>query len=120
MLNSRRNRHAVAAGRVQLRRGDCASIPFANANFDGALAVHALSFWRDPVAYLSEIRRVLKPGARLVLGFFRQRNRFPNDTDALYSEQSACTILEACDFGSIQFSQFDEESLVLAAASDRI
>ena len=41
MLNRavRRNRRAVAAGRVQLRKGDCASIPFANANFDGALAV---------------------------------------------------------------------------------
>jgi ubiquinone/menaquinone biosynthesis C-methylase UbiE len=121
MLNLavRRNRHAVAAGRVQLRKGDCASIPFANANFDGALAVHALSFWSDPVGYLSEIRRVLKPRARLVLGFFRERNRFPNETDTFYGEQSVRTMLEACDFGSIQFSQIGEESLVLATATDR-
>ena len=39
MLNMavRPNRRAVAAGRVLLRKGDCASIPFANANFDGRL-----------------------------------------------------------------------------------
>ena len=125
MLNVavRRNRRAVAAGRVQLRRGGCASIPFANANFDGALAVHTLSFWSDPVACLSEIRRVLKPKARFVLGFLRgdsvHRNRFPNEIETFYGEQSVRTMLEACDFGSIQFSQIGEESLVLATATDR-
>ena len=112
MLNKavRRNRGAVSAGRVLLRKGDCASIPFANANFDGALAVHTLQFWRDPVACLSEIRRTLRPRARLVLGFLR---------DWFYSEQSVRTMLEICDFGSIQFSQIGEEALVLATATDR-
>ena len=126
MLNRavRRNRRAVAAGRVQLRKGDCASIPFANANFDGALAVHTLHFWRDPVACLSEIRRVLNSRARLVLGFLRgdsvHRNRFRNGIDTFCGEQSVRTMLEACDFGSIQFSRIGEESLVLATATDRV
>ena len=58
----RRNHHAVAEGRVELRKGDCASIPFDTASFDGALSVHTLYFWSDPAACLREIRRVLPAG----------------------------------------------------------
>jgi ubiquinone/menaquinone biosynthesis C-methylase UbiE len=80
-MSVRRNRRAVAEGRVELRQGDCASIPFHAASFDGALCVHTLYFWSDPAACLREIRRVLRPGARLVLGFLRDdsapRNSFP-------------------------------------------
>jgi ubiquinone/menaquinone biosynthesis C-methylase UbiE len=75
MLNMavRRNRRAIAEGRVELRKGECASIPFDAAIFDGVLSVHTLYFWSDPAACLREIRRVLRPGARLVLGFLRRR-----------------------------------------------
>jgi len=118
----RRNRRAVATGRVQLRKGDCVSIPFGNANFNGALAVHTLYFWSDPIACLSEIRRILKPRARLVLGFLRgdsvRRNHFPNEIYTFYDERSVHTMLETCDFGSIQFSQIGKASLVLATATD--
>ena len=66
MLNMavRRNRRAIAEGRVELRKGDCASIPFDAASFDGALSFHTLYFWSDPAGCLREIRRVLRPGAR--------------------------------------------------------
>ena len=123
MLNMaiRRNRRAIAEGRVELRHGDCASIPFDDASFDGALAVHALYFWSDPVACLRELRRVLKPSGRLVLGFLRgdspQRNRFPNEVYTFYDERSVGAMLEACDFGAIQFSRIGEASLVLATAT---
>jgi ubiquinone/menaquinone biosynthesis C-methylase UbiE len=123
MLNMavRRNRRTIAEGRVELRHGDCASIPFNDASFDGALAVHTLYFWSDPVACLSEIRRILKPNARLVLGFLRgdsvHRNRFPNEVYTFHDEQSVRAMLETCAFGSIQFSQIAEASLVLATAT---
>jgi ubiquinone/menaquinone biosynthesis C-methylase UbiE len=87
MLNMavRRNRRAIVEGRVKLRHGDCASIPFNDVSFDRALAVHTLYFSNDPVACLKEIRRILKRSARLVLCFLRgdslQRNRFP---EAIY------------------------------------
>lgn len=117
----RRNRRAIAEGRVELLQRDCASIPFGDASFDGALAVHTLYFWSDPAACLKEIRRVLRPSGRLVLGFLRgdslRRHRFPNEVYTFYHEPSVGRLLETCDFGSIQFSRVGDASLVLATAS---
>jgi ubiquinone/menaquinone biosynthesis C-methylase UbiE len=63
----RRNAAALKAGRVDLRVGDAASLPFATASFTRALAVNSLQFWQPPEAGLRELARVLAPGARLVL-----------------------------------------------------
>jgi SAM-dependent methyltransferase len=123
MLNMavRRNLRAITEGRVELRKGDCASIPFDAASFDGALSVHTLYFWSDPAACLREIRRVLQPGARLVLGFLRgdsaQRNSFPTEVYTFHDEQAISTMLAATDFRSIQFSRIGEVYLVLATAA---
>lgn len=43
------------------------AMPFDDATFDVVLAVHALLFAADPVAALSEWRRVTRPGGRLSL-----------------------------------------------------
>ncbi len=64
---SRRNANAVFAGRVDLRQGDAAHLPFAGAGFDKAYSIHSIYFWRDPLAALGEIARVLKPGGLLIL-----------------------------------------------------
>ncbi len=98
----RRNRRGIAAGRVDLRVGDCASIPFDDARFDRVLCVHTMYFWRDPTLCLREIRRVLRPGARLVLGFLRAdspgRARFPREVYAFYDEGDVKTMLAAVAF----------------------
>jgi SAM-dependent methyltransferase len=62
------NADAMRQGRVSLARGTSAAIP-ADANaFDKALAINTIYFWSDPVADLTEIRRVLRRDGRLVLG----------------------------------------------------
>lgn len=66
---ARRNRRAIAAGRVDLRLGSAAALPFQDARFDCAVSAHTLYFWPDVEAGLREIRRVLRPGGRLVLVF---------------------------------------------------
>jgi SAM-dependent methyltransferase len=58
----------IAAGLVEIKLGSSASIPYADATFDSALALNTLYFWDNPSADLAEIRRVLKPGGKLVLG----------------------------------------------------
>jgi SAM-dependent methyltransferase len=63
-----RNAGAVASGRVVLRHGNSASLPFESASFDGALALNTIYFWPDPARDLAEIRRALRTGGRFALG----------------------------------------------------
>ena len=64
-----RNAPAVASGRVELRRGTAARLPFESNAFDKAMAVNSMQVWPDAIAGLRELRRVLKSGGRVALGF---------------------------------------------------
>jgi ubiquinone/menaquinone biosynthesis C-methylase UbiE len=64
-----RNARSVELGRMSLLRANARSIPYPDGYFDRVLSVHTLYFWREPVLILREALRVLKPGARLVIGF---------------------------------------------------
>jgi SAM-dependent methyltransferase len=57
-------------GRVALLRGTSRDLSaFAAASFDKVYGVHVTYFWDDPVPHVREIRRVLRPGGRLLLGY---------------------------------------------------
>ena len=66
-----RNVGAIAGGRVDLRYGSVESLPFDSDAFDKAIAINSMQLWPDAVAGLGEIRRVMKPGGRIGLGFTR-------------------------------------------------
>ncbi len=63
-----RNKKAIESGRVELRHGSVASLPFADNTIDKALAINSMQVWSDAVAGLREMRRVLKPGGEIALG----------------------------------------------------
>jgi ubiquinone/menaquinone biosynthesis C-methylase UbiE len=44
-------------------------LPFDDDSFDKALAINAVQVWSDPIAGLREMRRVMKRGGRIALGF---------------------------------------------------
>jgi len=62
-----RNRFHLACGRVRLHEASIARLPFPDACFDRACAVNSFQFWPDPAACLRELRRVLRPGARVAI-----------------------------------------------------
>ncbi len=62
-----------------------------DARFDAALAVHVVYFWREPLADLAEIRRVLRPGGRLLL-MYR-----PRDEETLASLPASVYALRSVD-----------------------
>ncbi|MEM5447767.1 class I SAM-dependent methyltransferase [Paraburkholderia guartelaensis] len=62
-----RNAMLLARGRVALTTADVASIPYANASFDKAIAINSVYFWPDLPASLREIRRVLRDEGQLVI-----------------------------------------------------
>jgi ubiquinone/menaquinone biosynthesis C-methylase UbiE len=64
-----RNAAAIERSRVDLRRGSVESLPFDDDAFDKALAVNSMQVWPEAAAGLREMRRVMKPGAKVALGF---------------------------------------------------
>lgn len=66
-LARRRNRAAVAEGRVEIVEGSMASLPWPDATFDTAFAINAFQFAGDPLAVVRGIARVLRPGGRLAV-----------------------------------------------------
>ena len=77
-----RNADAIRAGRVDLRVGDAASLPFAEGTFDKAYSIHSIYFWMNPSAALREIFRVLKPSGRLILTVLPKEKWNPENPDA--------------------------------------
>jgi SAM-dependent methyltransferase len=61
----------IARGRVQLEVGGSAELStFAEGRFDAIFGVHVVYFWDAPHPHLPLIRRALRPGGRLLLGFW--------------------------------------------------
>jgi 2-polyprenyl-3-methyl-5-hydroxy-6-metoxy-1,4-benzoquinol methylase len=64
-----RNAKAIERGRVDLRHGSVESSSFEDNTFDKALAINSMQVWPDAGAGLREMRRVIKPGSGIALGF---------------------------------------------------
>lgn len=92
---SRRNVAAIRAGRVEVRLGPNAPLPYPEARFDKALAVNATQFWPDLSAGLQELRRVLKPDGRLVLTY---QPPYGTDADARVMGEQLLTQLRVVGF----------------------
>jgi len=74
MLDAARQRVRDVAN-VELREGELEALPIADAEVDLAVLALVLHYVVDPPAVLGEVRRVLKPGGRLLLVDMRLHDR---------------------------------------------
>lgn len=64
---SRRNATAIRQGRLELKHGSVANLPYEDNTFDKAYASNSHFFWTDPLENLKEVRRVLKPSGLIAI-----------------------------------------------------
>jgi ubiquinone/menaquinone biosynthesis C-methylase UbiE len=83
-------RRAAASmiGPIVPARADARELPFEDGSFDAAYLVTVLGEIPDPAAAIREIRRVLKPGGRLVVGEFADRHYVPLVTLLSYANDA--------------------------------
>ena len=74
MLSAARHR-LRESDNVEFRQGDLELLPIADNEVDVAVLALVLHYVVDPVAVLSEVRRILKPGGRLLLVDMRLHDR---------------------------------------------
>lgn len=102
----RRCRAAIDAGRAEVRRAPAAALPFADASFTRAFSVNALRHWPSAREGFAEMRRVLRPGARVVVGLRKQRQGAgadPHAHGATDDEVAAlCATLGDLGFGGVE------------------
>jgi len=74
-------RKKARASTIEIVQAAACDMPFEDAAFDAAMSVHTIYFWDDPVLELSEIKRVVAPYGRFVLGFRSSEDkRFVSDS----------------------------------------
>jgi len=108
-LARRRLRRWIEAGQADVSLATSSALPYPDTRFDAALAVHVLYFWKDAAADLREIRRVLRPGGRLLLGY-RPRDEetlaeLPATVYTLRSVDETEELLAQAEFAAIRSTE---------------
>jgi len=106
---ARRCAALITAGRIELRVGDTAALPYPDAAFDKVLAVHTLYFWREPALHLRELYRVLKAGGVCVLAFRSKDDPhaadFPTTVYTFHRPDDVRRLLASVGFADITLSE---------------
>lgn len=80
------NAEDVEAGNVELRFGSVDDLPYEDGTFDLAFSINSMQVWPNPIEGLEEIRRVLKPSGRVVLGFTPSAGQSSDELQPLLSD----------------------------------
>lgn len=84
LLDNARHRAHERGWSADIREGVGEDIPFADSTFDTAVCTYTLCSVDDPAKVLGELRRILKPGGRLL---FLEHGRAPDASVAKWQER---------------------------------
>jgi SAM-dependent methyltransferase len=98
-----RNRRLIERGRAEIEVGSTRDLSrFGAGRFQKVYGLHVVYFWERPQRDLAEIRRVLAPGGRLLLGFCPAELAPGGGDRARCSVESVEDWLAEAGFGAIE------------------
>ncbi|MFD5085204.1 methyltransferase domain-containing protein [Kitasatospora sp. NPDC058201] len=89
------------ADRARFEHADATDLPFAEASFDAVIALESIIHMPDRAHVLGQVARVLRPGGRLVLTDFFEREPIPENGRAAvdrYLREFLMTMIQAEDY----------------------
>lgn len=109
------NQDLINRGQVKFIEGDIRDMPFEDDAFDKIFTVNTFYFWDDHEKAISELRRVLKPGGRLLIVVRPKSNtvNFPV-TEYGFSLWENEAIVELCNkhgFSKVEMTHIKEPDL---------
>jgi SAM-dependent methyltransferase len=106
----RLNAEGLERGVVDLRLGSVDDLPAFDEPFDKILAVNAMMFWREPVARLEELRRLLRRGGLIAVAHQPRGPGASDETSAAKGREMVAAL------GRAGFSDVRLETLALKPA----
>jgi ubiquinone/menaquinone biosynthesis C-methylase UbiE len=118
-----RNRGPISEGLIEVKVASSDRIPYPDAHFDRAYAVHTLYFWNKPLLHLGDIYRVTRTGGRFVLAFTPKEDlhavaSFPATVYRFYSIDETRNFLSEVGFKRVEIvrERVASRDIVLAVA----
>ncbi len=117
-----KNKEHLKQQRVEFTRYDGISIPFPDNSFDKVMTANTIYFWKNPLPFLAEIYRVIKPNGTLVIAFaqkeFMKNLPFVREKFQLYNNQDLSDLVSKSSFKLI--SIHDKTENVIGTANELI
>jgi SAM-dependent methyltransferase len=91
---------------------DGLNIPFEDNTFDKALTVNTLYFWKEPVKFLDQVHRVMKPGGQFNVVFgqklFMEQLPFTKYGFNLYTQKEVEDMMAKSAFSVVDFNNYSD------------
>jgi SAM-dependent methyltransferase len=104
------NAEGLRRGVVDLQLGSVEDLPAFDEPFDKILAVNAMMFWREPVARLEELRRLLRSGGLIAVAHQPRGPGASDETSAAWGQEMEAALAQA------GFSEVRLETMALKPA----
>lgn len=111
------NAALVAAGQASFHLASAERMPFNDSSFDRVFSIGVMHFWKEPLAPLQEIHRVMRPGSFAISGALDLRSppQFarPEFGFHLRSATEWATLFRQSGFGTVDTQNIELEQLTL-------
>ncbi len=110
------NKELIDQGMAEILHGDCRKLRFEKEVFDHTISINTIYFMDPLEAYLEELKRVMRSGAMLYLGYRSKQGMlqlpFTRFGFALYEPGQLESLLEQSGFKEVNSHIFEEDLVI--------